>query len=562
MTPVTHLTAPRPSPVPPPAPDDVPVQGRRSAALATAFVRGGVAACLGIGALAVLVTAVWISSPYPDGGADSALHTSAGLWLLAHGADLIRTDTVSGVPAPLGVTPLLLCVLPMYLAHRAARDTLDPGDTRPVPSPAGAVAAVTGGYLLVAAVVVIYTEAGAFPADLVSAGCWTPVTVFTAACVGAWSAHGRPLPGRGTAADALGAAGHALAALLGAGGLLVVGALLWHVGAVQMSLGALAGEWSGRLAVTLLALVLLPNAVVWGVAYGLGPGFVLGTGALVGPFGPLGHTATPARPDFPLLAALPGPGPAGWAHWAAGAVPVLAGLALGRRAGRSAHDRPARHAALAALGAAGFCGVAVALLTALAGGPLGAGRLAAFGPVWWQTGPAAALWCAVLGVPTALVVRAWGRWSARRATAARAVAARVMAAPVPAPAGKPGVGKPEAGKRGAGKPDAEQRSVRTRSARAWDVRTWGVRDRGARAWGRLVRRGGPPGPPSAAPTPGARPAPLPVPAPSPVHGGASAGALARLDALEALDALEGLDDDTGEDGYGVMPAAWEPPKPG
>ncbi|WP_024759174.1 cell division protein PerM [Streptomyces exfoliatus] len=105
------------------------VQGGRSAALATACVRGGVAAGLGLGALAVLVTAAWISSPYPDGGPGGALHVASGLWLLAHGVDLVRTDTLSGLPAPLGIAPMLLAALPVWLVHRAARDTLDPGAT-------------------------------------------------------------------------------------------------------------------------------------------------------------------------------------------------------------------------------------------------------------------------------------------------------------------------------------------------------------------------------------------------------------------------------------------------
>lgn len=48
-----------------------------------------------------------------------------------------------------------------------------------------------------------------------------------------------------------------------------------------------------------------------------------------------------------------------------------------------------------------------------AGGPLGSGRLSAFGPVWWQAGAAAALWTVCAGVPTALGVRAWGRRSPR-----------------------------------------------------------------------------------------------------------------------------------------------------
>ncbi|WP_241266190.1 DUF6350 family protein, partial [Streptomyces boncukensis] len=92
---------------------------------------GAVAAGLGLGALAVLVLLLWIVSPYPDSGADGALHIAADLWLLAHGAHLTRLDTLGGAPAPLGVTPLLLTVLPVWLLRRATYDGL----TEPEPEP-------------------------------------------------------------------------------------------------------------------------------------------------------------------------------------------------------------------------------------------------------------------------------------------------------------------------------------------------------------------------------------------------------------------------------------------
>ncbi|WP_063831105.1 DUF6350 family protein [Streptomyces griseus] len=382
-------------------------QGGRSAAFATACVRGGLAAGLGAGALAVLVVVAWISSPFPDSGAGGALHLAAGLWLLAHGVDLVRTDALGGVPAPLGIAPLLLAVLPVWLVFRTARSALDPADgTSPRPSPASALGAVAGGYLLVAAVIVVYSESGPLPADLVTAGLWLPGVVLGAAGAGIWAALGRPLPGRAEAAAALRGAGTGLAVLLAGGAVLAGTALVWRAGAVRASYEGIAGEWSGRVALALLLLALLPNAAVWGAAYGLGPGFALGTGALATP---LGLAGDPAVPPFPLLAALPPEGRGGWPQWAAAAVPLVAAVALGRSVGRSTGAGPARGTALAALGAAGACGVAVALLAGAAGGPLGTDRLRAFGPVWWQAGAAAVLWAAVAGLPAALAVRAWGR---------------------------------------------------------------------------------------------------------------------------------------------------------
>ncbi|MFJ8658008.1 DUF6350 family protein [Streptomyces sp. NPDC093795] len=388
------------------------VRGGRSAALAAACVRGAVAAGLGLGALAVLVVAAWISSPHPDSGPGGALHLAAGLWLLAHGVDLVRTDTLSGLPAPLGVVPLLLTALPVWLLHRAARDTLDAGDEddRPRPSASGTVAAVAGGYLLVAAAVVVYSVSGPLPADLITAGFWLPAVAAGAAGAGVWTALGRPLPGQRQAAAALRAAGLGLVTLLGGGAVAAAVSLAWHASEAQAAYTVLAGEWSGRVAVLLLVLALLPNMAVWGAAYGLGPGFTLGTGALATP---LGLAGDPAVPPFPLLAALPAEGRGTWVHWAAAAAPLAAAVVQGHLVGRSARNWAARDTALTALGAAWGSGTAVAVLTAATGGPLGTGRLSAFGPVWWQTGAATVLWGACLGAPVALGVRAWRRRSLR-----------------------------------------------------------------------------------------------------------------------------------------------------
>ncbi|MEU9862581.1 DUF6350 family protein [Streptomyces sp. NPDC047971] len=426
---VTQLTEHTPSPT-----ADPRVRGGRSAALATAVARGGVAAGLGLGALAVLVMAAWISSPYPDSGPGGALHTTAGLWLLAHGVDLVRTETLTGVPAPLGVAPLLLMALPGWLAHRAARDTLESAGGGPRPSAGGAVTAVCGGYLLVAAGVVSYAANGPLPADLPTAVFWLPATVGAAAGLGVWTAHGRPLPEQEHAAVALRSAGTALVALIGGGAALFGASLVWHAGAAQQSFAGLAGEWTGQVSVLLLAVALLPNAAVWGASYGLGPGFALGAGASATP---LGLAGTAAVPPFPLLAALPAQGPGTWPHWAAVAVPLVAVLLLGGAVGRSARTWTGREAALTVLLAAWACGAAVTLLAAAAGGPLGSGRLSAFGPVWWQTGAATVLWCAALGVPAALGVRAWVRRGAkpeRSVPEPEAVPLAPLAAPVPAPA--------------------------------------------------------------------------------------------------------------------------------
>ncbi|MFF3321441.1 DUF6350 family protein [Streptomyces sp. NPDC002889] len=412
---------------PPISPEPVLVQGGRPAtALAAAFVRGATAAGLGFGAITVLVMALWITTPFPDRGPGGALHVAAGLWLLAHGTELVRTDTLSGAPAPMGVVPLLLVALPVWSAHRAARDVLELDPGRPRPTTGGAVCAVTAGYVLAAVPFLLLAARGALPANPYSAATHVPLVTAVAAACGAWTAYGRPLGplparlperlrrtlARTRVAVALRAGAAGALILLGGGALLVAVSVVWHGQAVQESFLQLAVEWPGRLALLLLTLALVPNAAAWGAAYGLGTGFALGTGATATP---LALAGTPALPAFPLLAAVPAEGRGTPLHWAALVVPLAAGVTVALFTLRTAAPRHGvrevargrRETALTALLAAAGCAVLTAALTAAAGGPLGTGRLSAFGPVWWQAGAAALAWTAGIGVPVALGLRAW-----------------------------------------------------------------------------------------------------------------------------------------------------------
>ncbi|WP_345656277.1 cell division protein PerM [Streptomyces siamensis] len=439
MAGVTHMTDRRP-----PLPILLVRLRDRSPGLGSGLLGGAVAAGLGLGSSAVLVMALWISSPYPDSGPGGALHVAASLWLLAHGVELIRTDTLSGLPMPVGVTPLLLPALPLWLVHRAARDAAEGVRAAPATAWAGVVA----GYLSVGTAAALYASGGALRPSWGWVVVCLPPLAALAAGAGVWTAYGRPrgplppwasrvprrLPARPAAAvrrlvavgerllggedrflgGALRAAAAGTAVLVGGGALLVAVSLAWHGGVARDSFLQLTDVWSGRLAVLLLCLALVPNAAVWGAAYGLGPGVVLGTGHVAGPLsvaaaGP--RASTDLLPAFPLLAAVPGEkGPFGWAT---GVLPVAAGATVAwfvvgvaappDGAAQEAWSR--KRTAGAALLAAGWCGGVFGLLAALAGGPLGVAALTDFGPVWWQVGPAAALWAAAVGVPVAVGLR-------------------------------------------------------------------------------------------------------------------------------------------------------------
>ncbi|MFE0803172.1 DUF6350 family protein [Streptomyces sp. NPDC058812] len=444
----------------------------RSPGLAAGLLGGVVAAGLGLASCAALVTLLWISSPYPDSGPDGALHVAAALWVLAHGAELVRADTLSGAPAPVGVTPLLLLLLPVWLLHRAARDATDPGDGVGVAVGAGAKAGVgvrlggggilpdagpppvsarnawagvVLGYLAIATPVVLYAAGGALRPSWWWAAVCLPLVTMGAAGAGVWTAFGRPGGPVGRALRVLPrnlrelmvepdarlgaaprAAGAGAAVLVGGGALLLAVSLVWHGAAAREAFLQLTEGWSGRFAVLLLCLALVPNAAVWAAAYALGPGFALGTGHVVDPFA---SAPAPLLPPFPLLTAVPDAGPGTPLHWTAGAVPLVAGAVVGWFTARAATGAdPGAHEAAgaedagawswrrtvaASVLAAVLCAVLVALLAALAGGPLGDGALARFGPVWWQAGGATLAWVGVVALPVAVLVRAWrGRGAA------------------------------------------------------------------------------------------------------------------------------------------------------
>ncbi|MEU5073521.1 DUF6350 family protein [Streptomyces asoensis] len=458
MTDVTQMTARRLS--------LSPLLGRmrdRSSGLAAGLLGGALAAGLGLASFAVLVMVLWISSPYPDSGPGGALHVAAALWLLAHGAELVRVDTLSGVPAPVGVTPLLLLALPVWLVWRAGRDAADEdgvGDGGALfVSPRTAWTGVVLGYLAVGSGAAWYAAGGALRPSWGWTAVCVPAVAVLAAGAGVWSAHGGPresvdgvlpvlpvLPrgvrrlfagaeGRERLEAAGRAAGAGAVALFGGGALLVAVSSVWHLGAAREAFLQLTEGWSGRFAVLLLCVALVPNAAVWGVAYAVGPGFVLGTGHVVAP---LSADPAPLLPPFPLLAAVPVPGAGGGAPWgwAAGVVPVVAGVTVGvfvaRAAGPGRGPGPGpsprlgsgpgpRGAAVPSVrgawsvrrtvGVVVSAGVGCAVLTGglagLSGGPLGVSALARFGPVWWQVAGAVALWTVGVGVPVAVVVRGW-----------------------------------------------------------------------------------------------------------------------------------------------------------
>ena len=143
--------------------------------------------------------------------------------------------------------------------------------------------------------------------------------------------------------------------------------------AITALLVELGPDVSGGLLLVVLTLAYVPTAIMWSMAYLLGPGISLGVGVAVSPFA---ETASASLPGFPMLAALPSQPPT-----AGAALPVL-GVVAGALAGLALRRRG--HVGLSGCGltlaASGLVGIAVAAGAWLATGSLGTTTLVALGP--------------------------------------------------------------------------------------------------------------------------------------------------------------------------------------
>jgi hypothetical protein len=363
------------------------------------------AAGLSLLVVAVPVLVAWATATGSGAGAPEAVRSALQVWLLAHHATLSTPDGPIGL-VPLGLTALAGLMLAVS-AGRGAR-------AAHVRDPRSAATLVTVASLSYAVLVAILctpaTGAGVRPGPvsgflgaLLLAGVTTGVTVTRAA--GTWDGFVTRLDQWWRAV--LAAAATATAALVAGGALVVLLATGTHLGRTADLTDRLGAGWVGTAVLLLLCLALVPNAVVAGVAYAGGTGFAVGTGTVVAPHAV--HLG--AVPALPLLGGLPDHSvPA--LGWAALAVPVAAGVLAGRRV------LPVHGAAIMAwrevLGraaaAGGLAGSAVGVLTLLASGPAGAGRLQHVGATWWQVGPAVAAEVAAL----AMAAAAAGKWRARQ----------------------------------------------------------------------------------------------------------------------------------------------------
>lgn len=381
--------------------------------------------------LAVGVVGWFVTDAGGHGSPSGALRVGAQGWLLAHGSG-ISVDGIRITVVPLGVT--LACAWAIWRAGRRVGESIaDHGPDaariedgeRDWTVPIAAVLFTTG-YVVVAVLVATLAATPATAPSTPRVMGWSFLLTLVVGVPALASGSGRAavwvtlLP---TAVRVAGLVCRRIVIgwlLVATGAWLVALASDWATAAnIASQLGTDAGD------ATLLAVLTLgvaPNASLWSSAYLLGPGFSVGAGTIVAPaeviLGPL--------PLFPMLAALPEAGlAAGWAALLMTTPALVAALVAGRTIHRlpvASWDRTAIRGGIGGI----LAGLVVAVLTGLAGGAVGPGRLAHVGPFGFEVMLHAVAGFGIGGLLGALVLWWWReRWRAALAHRSEAVVRRL-----------------------------------------------------------------------------------------------------------------------------------------
>jgi hypothetical protein len=383
-------------------------------------VTGGIAACAaaasGLAVLTTLTAIGWITAPHVGigTGLGGVLRTAAMLWLVAHHVGF----TVRGA-GRIGMLPLGLVLLPGALLAMAGRWVVRAGPVTRLRHVGYAALALALPYALLAGALAVATGTAVAAPSLLQAVTAAFLLALVAGGLGAarglarWPRLAGLMPARARSV-LLGMLG-ATAILAATGSALAGASLAVHLAEVKAASDALAPGLGGAALLLLAQIAYAPNAVIWAIAYAVGPGFAFGAGTVVAPTG----SALGAVPLFPMLAALPsGPRPGGpaWVPVLALAMPYLAGVFAGIVTVRIAPTPVLEAAPLWGFAAGAAAGVLAGLGAAFAGGPLGNGRLAAVGPSGFAVGLVAVL---EVGVTAALTAAAANWLILRRATRRR-----------------------------------------------------------------------------------------------------------------------------------------------
>jgi hypothetical protein len=376
---------------------------------------------IGIGVPLVILTVMWAAQYGLQVDWVVFWRAAVDIWLLGHGTDLrvtLDAVTVAKLGMPAAAAPFLLTLAPLgfslltvLLGARAGRRISETPHAR-----LGLLSAVAVFGLLSFAV----TLTAVFPLARPSIvqGTLLPTLVFVTGIVtggiltllrgeAPGGSRSDPLrrwflawPPRLLAAStsALRGGVASVAVIVTVASVLV--AILFlanYAGIIALYEGAHAGLLGG-VALTVAQLAFIPNLVLWAVSWLVGPGFAIGTGSSVGPFG----TTLGPLPGIPVLGGLPSA-----SHLALGfvglLVPVLAGflagiIVRGRLLRVVGGPQGTRWMLLTGVGIGVVGGILLALLAWASAGAAGPGRLVDVGPNPWLVGGYGALELAVAAI--------------------------------------------------------------------------------------------------------------------------------------------------------------------
>lgn len=380
----------------------------------TGAIAAGAAVAAGLAMVTLLAAIGWIAAPRASvgSGLTGVLRTAVQLWLAGHHVGF----TLHGA-GPIGLLPLGLVVLPGATLWRSGRWVVRAGGVARLRHVGYAALALAVPYgILAGALAVASRTALSAPSPGQAAGAGFLLALFAGGLGGAralapWGKLVALLPERARCL-VIGTVG-SLAVLAGAGALLAGVSLFVHAAGFRLASDELAPGLAGATVLLIAALGYVPNAIIWAIAYMVGPGFAVGAGTVVAPTG----AVLGPLPLFPMLAALPGGAPNGLVAAVLLATPYLAGAFGGLLTVRTAPSPTIEAAPLWGLACGALTGCLTGALAALSGGALSRGRLTAIGPSGWQVTLVATL---EMGVAAAIAagVANWLLIRRKRAAAA------------------------------------------------------------------------------------------------------------------------------------------------
>ncbi|MFJ2661521.1 cell division protein PerM [Arthrobacter koreensis] len=304
----------------------------------------GQAAVLSALVVILPLTGVWAANGFSDRDYASLARLSGQAWLLLHGVPLSLTFP-AGTVGPeesgglLSLIPLGLTLIPFFLCWRAGRRLARACYTDQLWQ---ALLGALGTYALLGTAAAYFSANEDVSISLVAGGLIPLIPAGLGVIIGArmeagswvrligvdltdWiartSQHSRWAGSYLWAAIRAGVVGITAAIGLAAVLLVVALALSWaEIATVYQKLDA---GIIGGIVVTVAQLGLLPNLVVWTLAWASGAGFSIGTGSIISPL----ETTVGPLPAVPILAALPS-GQSEYAY-AALLIPVAAGVLAG-----------------------------------------------------------------------------------------------------------------------------------------------------------------------------------------------------------------------------------------